>query len=218
MTQVFSRGVAWLDAVRGTLPDAALDQLFRTARSHNVWRDVPVADATLHALYALMKWAPTSANGSPARLIFVRTPAGRARLLPLLSPGNVEKTRTAPVTVIIAHDLDFHTRLGQLFPHNPGAAAMFADDAELAAMTAFRNGSLQGAYLIMAARAVGLDCGPMSGFDAGAIEREFLSTDSLRQWGGQMKVNFLCNLGYGDETKCFARSPRLRFDEACRLE
>jgi nitroreductase len=194
---------------RPRLDDAALDQLFRSARSHNRWLDRPVDPALLQELYALMKLGPTSANGCPARLIFVCSPAAKARLLPLLAPGNREKTRMAPVTVLLAYDRRFHERLPQLFPHNPGAAAAFAANPALAETTALRNSSLQGAYLMLAARALGLDCGPMSGFDAAGVRREFL--------GEHEEINFLSNLGYGDPAGLFPRHPRLGFDEACRV-
>ena len=193
------------------LDDAALDQLFRSARSHNRWLDCAVAPALLRELYELMKLGPTSANGSPARLVFVHSAAARARLVPLMAPGNQEKTRQAPVSVLIGYDRRFHERLPRLFPHNPAAAAPFAANAALAEATAFRNSSLQGAYLILAARALGLDCGPMSGFDAAAVQREFFAEQP------EVAVNFICNLGHGDPAGLFPRHPRLDFDEACRL-
>jgi 3-hydroxypropanoate dehydrogenase len=192
-----------------TLSDPTLDQLFRAARTHNKWQDRPVSDEQLHALYAILKFGPTSANCSPARFVFVRTPEGRAKLKEALSPGNMEKTMTAPVTVIVAHDPKFYDQLPKLFPH-ADAKSWFSGNYTLAEQTAFRNGTLQGGYLIMAARALGLDAGPMSGFDAGKVEENFLNADG---W----KANFLVNLGYGDPAGLFARSPRLEFDEACRL-
>lgn len=187
----------------------ARDLLFNHARTHNAWTPQPVADATLRELYDLMKMAPTSANCSPARIVFVRTPEGKARLRPALAPGNVEKAMAAPVTAIIAHDLDFHERLPELFPH-ADARSWFAGNDELIRTTAFRNGTLQGAYLILAARAVGLDCGPMSGFDAAQVDEGFFN-------GTRWRSNFLCNLGYGDSAALFPRSPRLGFEDACRL-
>ena len=186
-----------------------LDTLFRSARSHNGWTPQPVNDDMLRQIYELVKWGPTSANCSPARIIFVRTEQGRERLRPYLSEGNVHKTMTAPVTAIIGYDTQFHQHLPRLFPHNPGIKNAF-EDARHAETTAFRNGTLQGGYFILAARALGLDCGPMSGFDAPALDREF--------WAGTaVKTNFLCNLGYGDPSKLFARHPRFEFEEVCQL-
>ncbi len=192
-----------------TLDADALDQLFRSARTHNAWLPTPVHDDELRALYDLMKWAPTSANCSPARLLFLRTREAKERLRPALSPGNLDKTMSAPVTAIIGHDMTFYDKLPQLFPH-ADARAWFAGKPELIQATAFRNSSLQGAYLMLAARAIGLDCGPMSGFDAAKVDAEFFA-------GTDIKTNFLCNLGHGDPAKLFARSPRLAFDEACTL-
>jgi 3-hydroxypropanoate dehydrogenase len=192
-----------------TLDDTALDQLFRTARTHNGWLPQTVTDDELRALYELMKWAPTSANCSPARIVFVRTREGKERLRPALSPGNLDKTMAAPVTAIIGYDLEFYEKLPQLFPHTD-ARAWFAGKPALIETTALRNGSLQGAYLILAARALGLDCGPMSGFDNAKVDAEFFAGTAVRS-------NFLCNLGHGDPAKLFARSPRLGFDDACRI-
>jgi len=192
-----------------TLDAPARDLLFDHARTHIAWTPKPVPDETLRELYDLMKMAPTSANCSPARIVFVRTPEGKARLRPALAPGNVDKTMAAPVTAIIAHDLDFPERLPQLFPH-ADARSWFAGNDELIRTTAFRNGSMQGAYLILAARAVGLDCGPMSGFDATTLDEAFFAATRWRS-------NFLCNLGYGDPAALFPRSPRLSFEDACRL-
>ena len=195
-----------------TLDNAGLDLLFRKARSHNAWRDEPVDDAQLRALYDLMKWGPTSVNCSPARLLFLRTREARERLLPMLSPGNVEKTLAAPVTAIIGYDTCFYERLPQLFPHNLAMRENFTGDAQRAhsEVTAFRNGSLQGAYFIVAARAIGLDCGPMSGFDNAAVDAEFFRGTTVRS-------NFLCNVGYGSSERLFDRSPRLTFEETCVL-
>ena len=195
-----------------SLGDESLDVLFRSARTHNGWLDQPVSDAVLHELYNLTKWGPTSANGSPARFVFLRSKAAKERLRPALMQGNVEKTITAPVTVIVAHDLTFYDKLPKLFPHQPGAREWFSNSADLAQVTAFRNGTLQGAYLILAARSLGLDCGPMSGFDSAKVDAEFFGGPS-----GTVKSNFLCNLGYGDPAKLFPRSPRLDFDEACAV-
>jgi 3-hydroxypropanoate dehydrogenase len=190
--------------------DAALDLLFRKARSHNGWLDKPVTDEVLRQLYELMKWGPTSANCSPARIVFVRTHANKERVRPALSPNNVEKTMTAPVIAIVAYDSRFYEHLPQLFPRNPQVADLFASNAALSATTAFRNGTLQGGYFLLAARAVGLDCGPMSGFDNAKIDAEFFPD-------GRFKSNFLCGLGHGDVAKVLPRSPRLTFEEACTL-
>ncbi|MDE1172318.1 MAG: malonic semialdehyde reductase [Parvibaculaceae bacterium] len=187
-----------------------LDRIFRTARTHNAWADKPVTTEQLHAIYDLMKMGPTSANASPARILFVTTPAAKERLSPFLSEGNRAKTLAAPVTAIIGHDLEFYERLPELFPHSPDAKKWFNWSPEFAEQTAFRNGSLQGAYLIIAARALGLDAGPMSGFDVDGVNKEFFPD-------GKVKANFLCNLGYGDPAGLFDRSPRLDFDVACRI-
>ena len=200
------------------LTDDALDILFRKARTHNVWLDQTVSDDLLRELYDLMKWGPTSANCCPARVLFLRTPEAKQRLAPALSAGNIEKTMQAPVTAIIGHDMKFYDQLPRLFPAKP-MRDVFANSPELAATTAFRNGSLQGAYFMLAARSLGLDCGPMSGFDNAKVDAEFLSgTDEASEstWS-QVKSNFLCNLGYGDPAKVFPRAPRLEFDEACKL-
>jgi 3-hydroxypropanoate dehydrogenase len=191
------------------LDDAALDRLFRTARTQNAWTARPVEPALLRRLYDLAKLGPTSANCSPARFVFVTTPAARERLRPALSKGNLAKTMAAPVTVIVAQDERFHEALPRLFPH-VDAKAWFTGNAELARETALRNASLQGAYLIMAARALGLDCGPMSGFDAAAVNAAFFAGTSWR-------VNFLCNIGYGDAAGLHPRLPRLDFEEACHV-
>jgi 3-hydroxypropanoate dehydrogenase len=191
------------------LDATALDQLFRTARTHNAWQAREVPDALLRELWELVKWGPTSANCEPARIVFVKSPQAKARLLPCMSPGNQDKTRTAPVTAIVGMDLHFHERLPQLFPH-ADARAWFEGKPALIEATAFRNSSLQGAYLMLAARALGLDCGPMSGFDAGRIDAEFFPD-------GRVRANFVCNLGWGDPAGLFARSPRLSFDEACSI-
>ena len=194
------------------VPDAALDTLFRSARSHNGWLPAPVADSTLHELYELVKWGPTSANCSPMRIVFVRSAEGREKLRPWLSPGNVDKTMSAPVTAVIGHDLAFHAQLPRLFPHRPELRHGFEGPANAAhaERTAFRNGTLQAGYFILAARALGLDCGPMSGFDAEGVDRSFWAGTSVR-------TNLLCNLGHGDSSKVMAKLPRLEFDEACKL-
>jgi 3-hydroxypropanoate dehydrogenase len=191
------------------IDEACLDTLFRTARTHYRWQDRPVTDDELREVYALLKWGPTSANSSPARFLFLRTQEAKERLRPALSPGNVEKTMAAPVVAIVAYDPRFYEELPRLYPP-ANARSWFADNEELAATTAFRNGTLQGAYLILAARAAGLDCGPMSGFDNAKVDELFLAD---RGW----RSNFLCNLGHGDPDGLFARSPRLDFDEACVL-
>lgn len=191
------------------LDAVALDQLFRSARTHNAWQQKDVPDALLHQLYELLKWGPTSANASPARFVFVKSPEAKAKLKEALAPGNVDKTMSAPVTVIVAQDLAFHDKLPQLFPH-ADARSWFAGNDALIESTAFRNASLQGAYLILAARALGLDTGAMSGFDAGKLDAAFFA-------GTTIKSNFLVNLGYGDPAGLFPRSPRLGFDEAARI-
>ncbi len=190
------------------LDAAALDRLFRTARTFNAFAG-EVTDADLTAIYDLMKFGPTSANASPARFVFVRSAAAKQMLRPALSPGNLDKTMRAPCTVIVAHDLEFHERLPELFPHTD-ARSWFVGKPELIATTAFRNGSLQGAYFMLAARALGFDCGPMSGFDSAKVDAAFFPD-------GKVKSNFLINLGKGDPTGLFPRSPRLPFAEACTL-
>ena len=192
------------------LDDQALDILFRKARTHIFWQDKPVSDDVLRQVYDLMKWGPTSANCSPARILFLRTPEAKERLRHALSPTNVDKTMQAPVTAIIAHDLKFYENLPRLFPNNPAAREWFSGNPKLAEVTSFRNSTLQGGYFILAARAAGLDCGPMSGFDNAKVDAEFFA-------GTSVKSNFLCNLGYGDASKLFPRNPRLEFDEACKL-
>ncbi len=192
------------------LDAAGLDLLFREARSHNKFTDEPISDETLTALFDLLKMGPTSANCSPARFLFLRTKEAKDRLAPALSSGNLAKTMAAPVTVIVAYDPKFYEKLPKLFPHNPDAQSWFTSNDSLAATTAFRNGTLQGAYLLLSARALGLDSGAMSGFDNAKVDEEFLSH---RGW----RSNFLVNLGRGDESGLFPRSPRLDFDEACVL-
>jgi 3-hydroxypropanoate dehydrogenase len=204
--------------------DDVLDLLFRQARSHNQWLDRPVGDDRLRRLYDLMKWGPTSANSCPARMVFLRTPEARARLIPALAPTNVAKVMTAPVTAIVAYDLQFYNKLPKLFPHNPAIRERFASAPDLVEVTARRNSSLQGAYLIIAARAVGLDCGPLSGFDNAKVDQEFFgagnpSSDCDQEFipNLHVKSNFLCNLGYGDRSTLLPRLPRLAFEEACSL-
>lgn len=185
------------------------EQLFTDARTQNGWLDTPVSDATLHQLYDLLKWGPTSANCSPARIVFVRSDQARATLAACMAPGNAPKVQQAPVTAVIGMDMAFYDKLPQLFPH-ADAKSWFVGNHALSEATAFRNSSLQGAYLILAARALGLGCGPMSGFDTAKVDAAF--------WAGTtVKTNFVCALGHGDPAKLFPRSPRLAFDEACRL-
>ncbi len=214
------------------ISDESMDVIFRNAHTHGTWLDKPVADDTLRELYELMKWGPTSANCCPARILFLRSKEAKERLRPALAEGNVAKTMAAPVTAIIAYDTKFYEYLPKLFPHTD-ARAWFADKPELALITAQRNSSLQGAYFIIAARSLGLDCGPMSGFDQHLVDHEFfpagkgLARGSSENSGGDfqqeyfpdshVKTNFLCNLGYGDPGKVYPRHPRLEFDEACKL-
>lgn len=185
-------------------------QLFEDARTQNGFLPDPVSDETLRRIYDLMKWGPTSANCSPARFLFVRSPEAKAKLAPCMSAGNRAKTMQAPVTAIIGMDLAFYEKLPQLFPHDQTARSWFEGKPEVIAATAFRNGSLQGAYFMLAARALGVDCGPMSGFDAPQVDAAF--------WAGTtVQTNFICNLGKGDPSKIFPRSPRLAFEEACAV-
>ena len=189
--------------------DEALDSIFRGARTHNKWLDKPVSPAVLMALYDLMRWGPTSANCSPARLVFVVSKAAKERLKPHLDSGNLAKTMAAPATAILGYDVDFARHLPRLFPNSPNAKDWFKDPAH-AEKTAFRNGSMQGGYFIIAARALGLDCGPMSGFNNAGVDKEFFA-------GTAVKSNFLCNIGYGDPSGVYPRNPRLAFDEACQI-
>lgn len=191
------------------LNDTALDILFRTARTHNGWHDKPVSDDLLRQLYDLMKWGPTSANCSPARIVFVKSEDAKEKLLECMNPGNIDKTRAAPVTAIIGMDLEFYEKLDRLFPHTD-ARSWFAGNQPHIETTALRNASLQGGYFIMAARALGLDCAPMSGFNADKINAAFFA-------GTSVKANFVCSIGYGDPAKLHTRGPRLEFDEACRI-
>lgn len=192
------------------LSAAALDQLFRQARTFNGFAAAPIPDETLKALYELMKWGPTAANSCPARIVFVRSAEAKARLKPALAPGNVDKTMAAPVTAIVAYDLEFPERLPQLFPHTDARSWFVGNDA-LIRQSATLNGALQGAYLIMAARSLGLDCGPMGGFDSEQVDAAFFP-------GGKVKSFMLVNLGVGDPAKLFPRGPRLAFEDACRID
>lgn len=194
---------------RPTVSDEALDLLLRRARTHRAWLDRPVPDDLLRRVYELAAEGPTSANCSPMRVLFVKSPEAKERLRPALTPGNVDKTMQAPVTAIIGYDPQFYELLPRLFPASD-MRANFVGKPELIAATAFRNGSLQGAYLMLAARALGLDCGAMSGFDNAKVDAAFFPD-------GRVKSNFLCNLGYGDATKLPPRPPRLPFDDACRI-
>jgi 3-hydroxypropanoate dehydrogenase len=191
------------------LTAAAMDQLFRNARTRNGWTEEPVTPEDMQAIYDLARMGPTSANISPARFVWVASTEGKETLASLALPGNAPKIRQAPVTVIIGYDLDFAERVPQLFPHNPGAKDWFNDPA-FARTSAFRNGSLQGAYLILAARALGFDCGPMSGFNNAKVDEAFFA-------GTRVESNFICSIGHGTDENLFARSPRLSFDEACRI-
>ncbi|ODS01257.1 nitroreductase family protein [Methyloceanibacter methanicus] len=191
------------------MTDPALAQLFHDARTHNAWQDRDVPDALLRELVSLVLLGPTSANCSPARFVFVKSREAKARLKPFLSEGNRDKTMQAPVCVILGNDQDFHEHLPKLFPHTD-AKSWFAGKPQKIAETAFRNGTLQGGYLIMAARALGLDCGPMSGFDPAGVDAEFFA-------GTNVKANFLCNLGYGDASALRPRSPRFDFDQVARI-
>ena len=194
---------------RAELDRASLDQLFREARTNNGWLDRPASDEQLRGIYELMKWGPTSANSSPARLVFLRSREAKQRLVPALAPGNVDQTLQAPVAAIVAQDIEFYERLPELFPHGD-ARSWFVGNQPLIETIAFRNSSLQGAYLILAARALGLDAGPMSGFDNETVDREFFPDR-------RVKSNFLVNIGYGDPSKLPPRGPRLAFEEAVQI-
>lgn len=188
----------------------ALDILFNHARTHSAWLDTPVEESLLREIYDLTKMAPTSANCQPLRVVFVKSGEGKAKLKPCLDAGNVDKTMSAPVTAILGMDMAFYEEMPKLFPHKKDARDMFANKPDLIASTAFRNSSLQGGYFILAARALGLDCGPMSGFDNEAVDAAFFA-------GTGIKSNFLCNLGHGDASKLHPRSPRPSFDDFCRM-
>jgi len=188
----------------------SLDTLLRGARTHNVFLDKPVSEDQLRQIHEIMKWGPTSTNCQPARIVFVRTKEGKERLRPALSPGNLDKTMSAPVTAIIAYDSRFYEYMPRIFPHNPAAQGLYSGDdkKEHALRTAFRNGSLQGAYFVIAVGALGLDAGAMSGFDDALVDQAFFPD-------GRFKSNFLCNIGYGDHSKLFNQNPRLDFEDVC---
>ena len=194
----------------GILDDRALDIVFRNARTHNEWLDDPVTDDDLRAIFEAMKFGPTTANSWPARFVFLRSRESREKLAPHLSEGNREKTLRAPMCAVVAYDLEFYERLDRLFPHDPTARSWFAGKDEHVRVTALRNGSLQGAYFIVAARSLGFDCGPMSGFDNDGVDAAFFA-------GSGWRSNFLCNLGHGDASKLFPRNPRPGFNEVCRI-
>jgi 3-hydroxypropanoate dehydrogenase len=194
---------------RTPLEDSGLNLLFRDARTQNSWLPESVNEDMLQAVFDLMKMAPTSANCSPARFVFVTTPEGKEKLKPALSEGNLAKTMSAPLTVIIAHDMQFFDHLPELFPHTDARAWFTGNDA-IISETAIRNGTLQGAYFMLAARALGLDCGPMSGFDVDMVNTTFFPD-------GRFRVNFLCNIGYGDDKEIFPRLPRFNFEQACTI-
>lgn len=193
-----------------SLDDTALDTLFRTARTRNAFTDRPVPEALLREVYDLARWGPSAGNTTPARFVFLTTPEAKARLAPHMSRSNAAKSIGAAVQCIVAYDLGFAEKIPFLFPHNPGSADWYRGNATLTEETAFRNGSLQGAYLILACRALGLDCGPMSGFSREGVDAEFFAGTSWRS-------NFLVNIGYGSDENLFPRSPRLPFEEACRV-
>lgn len=185
------------------------NQIFIQARTHRAWLNQPVSDDLLHQIYDLLKWAPTSANGSPARILFIKSKEQKAQLLTCMDPGNIEKTSQAPINAIIAQDMEFYEKLPKLRP-DVDAKSWFLGNQALIEETAFRNSSLQGGYFIIAARSLGLDVGPMSGFDATKLNATFFA-------GTTWRANFICNLGYADASKLFPRSPRLNFDEACKI-
>ena len=212
------------DTTARVVDDQVLDILFRKARTHNEWLDRPVGDDVLRTLYEVMKWGPTSGNLCPIRILFLRTAKSKERLIPCLAPGNVEKTRTAPVTAIIGFDLQFYRQAPKLFPSRPEIGEHFGKlSPGIVEAHAFRNGTLQGGYFILAARALGIDCGPISGFDNEKVDAEFFADGKVRGASGEesgwvdVRSNFLCNLGYGDRSKLFPRNPRLGFEDACRL-
>ena len=193
-----------------SIPQSAIDQLFNNARTANGFLDKPVPLSLVQQIYDIAKMGSTSMNGQPARYVILQTPQAKERLLPALSPGNVDKSRSAPVVVIVATDNQFYENMPELFPNNPNAKGLFEGNAALAAGTATRNSTLSGAYFMIAARALGLDCGPMSGFDAAKVNAEFFPD-------GRCSVNFILNLGYGDNSKLFPRNPRLSFERACTV-
>lgn len=197
------------DTQQNNLPSEAMAGLFTMARTHNGWVDKDVPDSLLRRAYDYAKWGPTSANCSPMRVVFVRSPEAKARLAPALLPGNLDKTIAAPATAIVAYDLDFHEHLPRLYPATD-ARAWFVGNDPLIQETAFRNGALQGAYLLIALRAEGLDCGPMSGFDKVKVDAEFFA-------GTNIKSNFLINIGYGDPARLYPRGPRFAFEEIAKI-
>jgi 3-hydroxypropanoate dehydrogenase len=199
-----------IPALPTALPDAALDQLFRDARSFSYWTGAPVSDETIKAVYDLARMGPTASNSCPARFVFLKSDEAKQRLKPHLLANNVDKVMSSAFTVIVAYDLEFYEKIPQLFPHNPGAREWYNWSEEHAERSAFRSGTLQGAYLILAARALGLDCGPMSGFSNEGVDEAFFAGTSWRS-------NFICAMGQGDASKLHDRSPRLSFDEACQL-
>lgn len=192
------------------LSNEALGQLFSEARSYNRWQEKAVSDVQLQQIYELLKWGPTAANSCPARIVFVKSEEAKQRLKPCLAEGNVEKSMSAPVVAIIGMDMEFYEQLPKLFPHTD-ARSWFAGKPDKIAENAMRNSSLQAGYLMLAARSLGLDCGPMSGFDYPALEAEFFPD-------GKVKANFICAIGYGSQEELYPRGPRLAFDEACRIE
>lgn len=192
------------------IDQAAISVLFTDARSQNGWSDTPISDDELREAFDIAKFGPTSMNTQPMRLVFLRSDEAKERLRPAMAPTNVDKVMGAPVVAIIAYDTEFHTQLGKVFPHNPNAQGFFTGNPATIEPTAFRNGSLQAAYLMLALRAVGLDVGPMSGFDPAKVNEQFFADTPLR-------VNMICGIGHGEPTKVFGRSPRLSFDEVCRI-
>ncbi|MGE6762683.1 malonic semialdehyde reductase [Corallococcus interemptor] len=198
-------------ATHTALDTDALEQLFTEARTHSGWQDRPVTDETLRRIYELARMAPTAVNSQPVRLVFVRSREAKEKLKPALSPGNVDKTMQAPVTVIVAYDTNFHEQMPKLFPSRDMKSVFAAQTPEAREQAAFLNGTLQAGYVILAARALGLDCGPMGGFDKAKVDAAFLQ-------GTGWKSNILLNLGHGDPAKLFPRNPRLAFEDACRLD
>ena len=197
-------------AGRGALDDRGLDLIFREARTQNSWQPTPIPEDLLRRIYDLAKLGPTAANSTPARFVFVMSKEGKEKLRPALSAANLEKSLAAPVTVIVGYDTKFYEHLPELFPHNPTARSWFEGNEPLIMEAALRNSSLQGAYFMIAARSLGVDCGPMSGFDAAKLNAAFFPD-------GRIRANFLCNLAYGDDQKIFPRSPRLSFEQACEV-
>lgn len=191
--------------------DKSLDVIFRNARSHSFWQEKPVEDALLQQIYDLMKWGPTAANSCPLRIVFVKSKEAKEKFKPCLDAGNVNKVMTSPVTAILGMDMEFYEHMGKLFPHNAGARGWYAGKPDVIHATAFRNSSLQGAYFMLAARGLGLDCGPMSGFNNAKVDELFFA-------GTAIKSNFICALGYGEASKLFPRGPRFSFSEACRID